>query len=111
MSIRNIVLIALFSFILGAGIIYTLDRLPAGSLGASLEAARQSSIDARASADRLRDGLGNLVVDLDGALAEAGKLGDVIARLRARERVYADVAQKLRDIARGLDTGGETPEP
>lgn len=109
MRARGVLGLVALGIVLGASVALLADRLPSGSLGAALAAARRSSDEARASALRLRDGLGHLVLDLDGALDQAGQLVDAFARLRARERVYAGIAGELRSIASGLDDAVPTP--
>ncbi len=84
---------------LGAGVVYYCDRVPAGSLGASLREARRYGDDIGASVERLSDGLGRLVTSLDESISEANRIRDIVERLRARDKVYADVAKRLKELA------------
>lgn len=111
LSVTHYLLVLVVGIAIGAGAIYYLDRVPAGSLGDALRAARRYGDDARASAERLSVGLGQLVTDLDGSLAATGKIVDLVSRLRARDRVYAEVAERLRVLARELGATSEVPEP
>jgi hypothetical protein len=106
-SFRNHILCFVLGLAAGAavtfaGCLYIVNR-DATANAVSLAAAQRLSDDARASYERLSERLGAVVSGMDGALAEAGRLGGTLERIRARDAVYEGVAKQIRDIADSLD--------
>ena len=122
-NLSSLLITLLVGLAVGAGSTLILDRLPAGSLGRDLDAARvelgstRQSLDAaRASGDRLasqlataqglaRDGAGSI----DAALASAGRVSDANDRLVLLARAIRGVAASLRSIVAISPGGGQAP--
>ena len=109
MNAKGVFNIALCSFLFGALLVgavgYSIVFIERTKSANDLAEARRIGDNARAGLDGLTIRLGSIVTDLDGALKEVGRIGDVVQRLRARDGVYSKVAQRIREIAGELDKG------